>query len=101
MPQLKQKTVGNGSDKQTVVLKKLKNTMPRGGEWMYVVEDKDTRTQFGDPFTNKREAKKAFRDTVREIEKGLASRGSSGKSKDMGLGSTDDLYEPFDDDSLF
>lgn len=90
---LKQKTVSEGRQKQTVVLKQLVNTMNRGGRHMYVIEDKDTGARLVDPMTNKREAKQEFRRTVSQIQTGMqsAANDSSGFGRDddgfsIGLG---------------
>jgi len=77
MPQLKQKTISVGNQSQTIVLKKKKNTMGRGGKSMYTIEDKDTGALIEDPFTNKRKAKRAFERSVDDIQRGMESAKSS------------------------
>jgi hypothetical protein len=87
MPQLQQKTVTVGNESQTIVLKKLKNTMRRGGEWMYVIEDGDTGARIEDPFTSKQRAKQEFRQTVSDIRRGMESNQSGGGPLGSGIGS--------------
>lgn len=84
MPQLRQKTVSVGNESQTVVLKKLKNTMASGGEWMYVIEDADTGGRIEDPFTNKQRAEQEFRQTVSDIRRGMESNQSVGGPRGSG-----------------
>lgn len=85
MAQLKQKTINVGNQSQTIALKRLENTMTRGGKWMYVIVDKDTGTRLEDPYTNKKRAKSAFKSTVSDIKRGMKSSASS-SGPDMGLG---------------
>jgi len=99
MPVVKQRTASKGNQKQTVVLKKLKNKMDRGGEWMYVIEDKDTGGNIEDPFTNKNKAMREFNQTIKDIERGMESSQSGSGSRVGGdMSFLGDLSQGEDDD---
>lgn len=101
MALLKQKTVRVGNQQQTVGLKKLQNDMGRGGEHKYEIVDLDTQSLLEDPLTDKREAKRKFKATVEDIERGMeAYQDDRNGGLDMGLGSTKDMHDPFEDDGL-
>lgn len=74
MPCIKQKTVSVGNQKQTVALKKKRNTYDDNrGKNMYVIEDKDTGELIEDPYFDKQRAKQAFDRTISDIERGMQS----------------------------
>jgi len=74
---LKQKTLKKGRKKRVVKLKKKKNKFKgkSRNKWMYEVTDKQGR-RFGDPYFTKQQAKRAFKQVVEDMRKGMDEKKS-------------------------
>lgn len=78
MSVIKQRTVGSGNQKTTIVLKQEKNKFHglSDNEYQYTVEEKGG-SNFGDPVFTKQEGLQEFEDTVRNVKRGMSSSSSA------------------------